>query len=101
VRFFAFYLLVCTVRLTMPGLETRSRNKIFLVRAGVCTIGFLIGQAFISLCYHGYLKRDQDFALDTSLLIFCLITLVGEYLSRRMLRKMNIFPPTKRIPWTY
>jgi hypothetical protein len=101
VGLFAAYVMVCTVRLTMPGLETRTRNKIFLLRVGISIIGYLIGLGFISLCYHGILRRDQDFALDTAKFIFCLIAVSGEFVSRRILRKLDIFPKNKHIPWTY
>jgi hypothetical protein len=97
----ALYLLICAVRMTMPGLEPRDRNRIFLMRLGFAVLGGAVTYGFLALCMHGYLDRDPFSAMRIGLIIFGLFAATGEYVTRRKLRRLNIFPAHKHIPWTY
>jgi uncharacterized membrane protein len=97
------YILICTVRMTMPGLDPRDRNRIGGLRVAMAIAGALAAYGFMYLVFRsqGKLVRDPENAQHIGLLIFGLVVSIGEYLSRRKLRSLNIFPQNKKIPWTY
>ncbi len=100
-RFIAVYLLVCAARMAMPGLQDKDRNSIFMIRLGFAGVGAGISYGFLDFCMHGYIDRDPPSALHIALILFLLVAAIGEYLTRRILRTLNVVPANKRIPWTY
>jgi hypothetical protein len=97
----ALYLLICAVRMTMPGLAPRDRNRIFLMRLGFAALGALVAYGFLYLCWRGWLIRDPYRAMNIGLILFGIVIAAGEYLTRKKLRSLNLFPAHKSIPWTY
>jgi len=97
------YLLICTVRLTMPGLIARDRNSIFGLRVGIALLGALAGYAFLFACFKskGHLIHDPENAQHIGDLIFLLFAATGEFVARRKLRTLNFVHRNKKIPWTY
>jgi len=85
----------------MPGLEPRDRNGIFLLRIAFAALGTAAAYGLIELSMHGYLIKGPYPALSVGLTIFGLFAATGEYVTRRKLRRLNVFPAHKRIPWTY
>jgi hypothetical protein len=101
VRIIAFYVLVCVVRMTMPGLQARDRNLIFLIRMGFAALGTGAAYGLLGFSLHGYLVRGPYPALTVAVILFGLFAAIGEYVTRKKLRSLNIFPAHKNIPWTY
>ncbi len=99
------YFLVCVVRMTMPGIDSRSRSRVFVTRAAFASLGIFVAYGFFWLCTHRAVFKDPHVVIDDgeyiAKLLFCFCVAVGEYLTRRQMRKMKIFPANKPIPWTY
>ena len=103
VAIIAFYLIVCTVRMTMPGIEPRDRNLLFGLRVLFLAVGVAIAYGFMYVVYisRGHFFRDPFYAQRIAELLAMIVVAIGEYVTRRKLRSLNIFPRNKKIPWTY
>jgi len=87
----------------MPGLDPRDRNLVFGLRVLFLAIGAALAYGFMYLVYisRGHFFRDPFYAQRIAELLGMITVAVGEYVTRRKLRRLNIFPANKKIPWTY
>ena len=98
-----FYMLLCAVRYSMPGIGAKERNRILLMRVLVGLAGAATSYLFMYVVYlaKGHLVRDPMFAQKIALCIFLGFVVVSEFFARRKIKRLNIFPPNRPMPWTY
>ena len=96
-----FYLLACSCRLSMPGLDMKRKLRLFLYRVIAVGIGLAVAYSFLWLCINRYLVRNPDTARVYMFSFLAISVIIGEMLSRKKLRSFSEFSKRKFIPMTY
>ena len=96
-----FYLLCCSCRLSMPGIDMRPKLSLFLLRVACASAGLIAAFGFLWMCMHLYIVKNPDTARIYMFGLFGLGVAVGEGLTRRRLRAMPEFRKKKFVPLTF